>query len=63
MASALPKEVRYLNEPTTNIINKTIIIKNEDIKRIFPKTISKHLRVGTPSTTQLPFGPVSQSWI
>lgn len=29
-----------------------MIIKNEDIYRMFPKTISKHLRVGTPSTTQ-----------
>ncbi len=31
MASALPNEVKYLNEPTINIINKTMIIKNEDI--------------------------------
>src|SRR3990167_9195885 len=53
--SGLPNEVKYLKAPTTNMINNTKIIRDEDINRIFPNTTSRHLKVGMPSgVTQLP---------
>jgi len=44
-----------LKDPTTNIINKTITIKVDAANITFPKTTSRHFRVGTPSDdTQSP---------
>lgn len=40
----------------TNIIKRTRTMKADAMTRIFPKTTSKHFKVGTPSTTQLPQG-------
>ena len=56
--SAFPKEVRYLKEPTTNIIKRVRTIKEEDMNKIFPKTISRHFKVGTPSITHSPQGSI-----
>ena len=53
--SGLPNEVRYLNAPTTNIMNRISMTRADDIKSILPKTISRHLKVGIPSgVTQVP---------
>lgn len=52
--SGFPSDVRYRNAPMTNIINNARTINPDDIKIMFPNTTSKHLSVGTPSTTQSP---------
>lgn len=58
--SGLPSEVKYLNAPIMNIINKAKIMNPDDIKIIFPNTTSKHFNVGTsPSTTQSPHGLIA----
>ena len=49
--SGFPSDVRYMNEPYTNIRKSTAITSVEAAVTRFPNITSKHLNVGTPSTT------------